>query len=245
MDIFRTRLCEAMKSSGLRATDLAQKTGLSKARISQYVNGKYIPKSDAVLLLARVLGVSPLWLMGENEAVTMDFGSQAVSPELTCEGDAAPLEAGAETPARPPRRAIPCPANMVPLHLCRYPVLGEIACGRPILADEDRDGGYVTAAETSADFCLTAKGDSMINARIQDGDQVFIQMTDMVDNGEIAAVVVDDDEATLKRVFYYPEEEKLVLMPENTDYAPLVFVGEELDHIHILGKAVAVQLRVR
>ncbi len=234
MDIFRARLREAMEMRGLRATDLSQRTGLSKARISQYVNGKYIPKSDAVLLLARTLEVSPLWLMGENTDATSEIPLISI-----------PEHSAGDTYPAPLRETVPCPPNMVPLHLCRYPVLGEIACGHPIFADENHDGCYVTAAETTADFCLTAKGDSMVGARICDGDQVFIQQTDMVDNGEIAAVVVDDDEATLKRVFYYPDEEKLVLMPENVDYEPLVFVGEDLDHIRILGKAVAVQLKVR
>ena len=212
MEKFQHRLTAVMKERGIRATDLAAKTGLSKARISQYVNGRYVPKSDAILSLAEVLGVSPLWLMGE------DVTSENQSPSL--------------------------PTGISPVHLRRYPVLGEIACGRPILAQEDHDGGYVTAADTEADFCLTAKGDSMIDARIYDGDRVFIQQTDVVDNGEIAAVVVDDDEVTLKRVYYYPDEEKLVLAAENTNYEPLVFVGEELDHIHILGRAVAFQARV-
>ncbi len=219
MDIFQTRLTHAMQARGLRATDLANATGLSKARISQYVNGKYMPKSDAVLSLSRALGVSPLWLMGESDATA------PVSEES-------------------PRASLPCPENILPLHLCRYPILGEIACGLPILAEEDRDGGYVTAAETNADFCLTAKGDSMIDARIYDGDEVFIQQTDMVNNGDIAAVVVDN-EATLKRVYYYPEEEKLVLAAENAAYPPLVFVGEELNQIRILGKAVAFQAKLR
>ncbi len=212
MEIFQTRLIKAMKESGIRATDLAERTGLSKARISQYVNGRYVPKSDAILRLAEVLGVSPLWLMGENV-------SSAESASL--------------------------PHNLEPLRLRRYPMLGEIACGTPILANEDRDGGYITAADANADFCLTAKGDSMVDARIYDGDVVFIQQTTMVENGEIAAVVVDDDEATLKRVFYFPEEERLILKAENAAYEPMVFEGDELAHIHILGRAVAFQARVQ
>jgi len=152
---------------------------------------------------------------------------------------------GKDAPAEPqPRPQIPCPDNVAPLRLCRYPILGEIACGLPILAEEDPDGGYVTAAETTADFCLTAKGDSMIGARIFDGDEVFIQQTDLVNNGEIAAVVVDN-EATLKRVYYYPEAEKLILTAENPVYPPMVFVGPELADIRILGRAVAFQSKVR
>jgi repressor LexA len=215
MDIFKDRLTEAMALRGMRASELAKRTGLSKARISQYVHGKFIPKSDAILTIAEVLGVSELWLMGKT----------------------ASMEPALSSP-------IPCPENVSPLRLCRYPILGEIACGAPILAVEDPDAGYVTAAETNADFCLTAKGDSMIGARIFDGDEVFIQQTDLVENGEIAAVVVDG-EATLKRVYYYPEEEKLILSPENPAYEPLVFVGRELADIRILGRAVAFQAKLR
>jgi repressor LexA len=78
----------------------------------------------------------------------------------------------------------------------------------------------------------------MINARIFDGDVVFIRQQDMVNNGEIAAVIIED-EATLKRVYYYPEKNKLVLQAENPAYEPLVYVGEELNTIRVLGKAVA------
>ena len=83
----------------------------------------------------------------------------------------------------------------------------------------------------------------MIGARIYDGDIVFIRSQSSVDNGEIAAVIIND-EATLKRVYYYPDEEKLVLSPENPKYAPLLYVKEELDSIKIIGKAVAFQSSV-
>lgn len=219
MDIFKDRLTEAMQLRGIRASELALHTGLSKARISQYVNGKFVPKSDAILLLAETLGVSELWLLGR----TADMNP---------------------TPSVNTEETIPCPENLSPLRLRRFPVLGEIACGLPTLAVEDPDGGYVTAADTTADFCLTAKGDSMIGARIFDGDEVFIQQTDVVNNGEIAAVVVDG-EATLKRLYYFPAEQKLILAAENPAYAPLVFTGPELDSIHILGRAVAFQSKLR
>jgi repressor LexA len=83
----------------------------------------------------------------------------------------------------------------------------------------------------------------MTGARIFDGDTVFIRAQEAVDNGEIAAVIIND-EATLKRVYFYPEEGKLILSPENPRYAPLVYVKEELDHIKIIGKAVAFQSSV-
>ena len=83
----------------------------------------------------------------------------------------------------------------------------------------------------------------MTGARIHDGDIVFIRQQSMVDNGNIAAVVIND-EATLKRVYYYPDEGKLILSPENPKYAPMVYIGHELENIKILGKAVAFQSSV-
>ena len=122
----------------------------------------------------------------------------------------------------------------------RLPMLGSIACGEPIYAEEEHES-YVSAdSEMDADFCLRACGDSMIGARIHDGDTVFIRKQDSVDNGEIAAVIIND-EATLKRVYYYPTDGKLILTPENPKYPPLVYIGEELNSIKIIGKAVAFQ----
>ncbi len=118
----------------------------------------------------------------------------------------------------------------------KIPLLGEIACGQPIFTNP-ADGEYIDG-DLRADFCLRAKGDSMIGARIAEGDLVFIQKQDMVENGAIAAVVIEDT-ATLKRVYYSPEEQTLSLVAENPRYAPLIYVGEELNHIKILGKAIA------
>lgn len=130
--------------------------------------------------------------------------------------------------------------NVFPIEKKKIPLLGEIACGKPIFANEERESYVISGTDINADFCLKARGDSMIGARILNGDIVFIKKTDMVNNGEIAAVIIDD-EATLKRVYYYPEKGKLVLNAENPKYEPLVYVGDELNQIHILGKAVAFQ----
>ena len=127
--------------------------------------------------------------------------------------------------------------NIFPVKLKKFPMLGEIACGKPIFADEERNNYVMADMDIYADFCLRAKGDSMVNARINDGDIVFIREMPMVDNGDIAAVVIED-EATLKRVYYYPDKNKLVLNPENPRFEPLVYMGEELEHIRILGRAV-------
>ena len=131
-------------------------------------------------------------------------------------------------------------AEAAPLTLKKIPMLGEIACGEPIYASEER-GSFVTlGGSIDADFCLRAHGDSMTGARIYDGDIVFIKQQSLVNNGEIAAVIIGD-EATLKRVYFYPGEGKLILSPENPRYAPLVYVKGELDEVKILGRAVAFQ----
>ena len=134
--------------------------------------------------------------------------------------------------------AVPEIADSTSQSFKALPVIGEIACGYPVFANEEDGGLVVTDADTDADFCLIAKGDSMKDARICNGDTVFIKKADMVNNGEIAAVILGD-EATLKRVYYYPESEKLVLLPENSNYEPLVFVGADLEKIRIIGRAVA------
>ncbi len=117
-------------------------------------------------------------------------------------------------------------------------MLGSIACGTPIFCNEEHEYVIATGDNANADFCLTAKGDSMINARIADGDIVFIRQQSTVDNGEIAAVVIGD-EATLKRV--YKTADGLMLVAENPAYQPMYFSGEELNQTYILGKAIGFQ----
>lgn len=137
-------------------------------------------------------------------------------------------------------------ANVFPIELKRFPMLGEIACGVPKYTNEDRESYVMAGTNIKADFCLTARGDSMVGARILDGDIVFVRKQDMVDNGEIAAVVVNNDsEATLKRLYYYQDKELLILKAENPAYEDLIYQGEELNQVHILGKAVAFQSDVR
>lgn len=139
---------------------------------------------------------------------------------------------------------IPSASNVFPLKTKKVPLLGDIACGEPIFANEEYGSFISTTDDLDVDFCLRAVGDSMIGARIYDGDIVFVRKQSSVDNGEIAAVLIDD-EATLKRVYYYADKNKLVLSPENPKYEPFVYIGEELSEVRILGKAVAFQSVIR
>lgn len=129
------------------------------------------------------------------------------------------------------------PDNILPMpNMKKVPLLGTIACGEPILAAENIEDMVNMPENVDADFALRCKGESMINARIFDGDIVYIKQCPTVANGTIAAVLIGD-EATLKRVRL--SEDRIILMPENNAFDPLVFIGEEMNTVRILGKAVA------
>lgn len=121
------------------------------------------------------------------------------------------------------------------------PMIGEIACGTPILAEENIDGYEPCPSFIHADFCLHCHGDSMVGAEIHDGDVVFIRKQPVVENGQIAAVQIEgntDDgyHATLKR--FYRSGSTVTLMAENPSIAPMVFTNGDINRIHIAGRAV-------
>lgn len=135
------------------------------------------------------------------------------------------------------------PDNIIPLPRTKaVPLLGTIACGKPILAVENVSCYVRIDEEVKVDFALECKGDSMINARIFDGDVVYIREQPDVENGEIAAVLIGE-EATLKKVYKYPS--KIVLCPENPLYDDIVYSEEKMNEVRILGKAVAFLSMVR
>ena len=119
----------------------------------------------------------------------------------------------------------------------KRPLVGNIACGEPITAEQNIED-YVDVPETiRCDFCLRCKGDSMVEAGIHDGDVVYIHIQPQVENGQIAAVRIDG-EATLKRVFWDDDNRVLQLVPANSAYMPKVYSGPALDSVHIEGLAV-------
>lgn len=116
----------------------------------------------------------------------------------------------------------------------KIPRVGRIACGTPILAEENVEEYDSVPEHWKADFTLVCVGDSMA-PKIQDGDLVAIKQQETVENGQIAAVLIDN-EATLKRVYVYPD--KLILRPENPEYEPIVIMNGESSNIRIEGRAV-------
>ena len=197
------------KQLGISAEKLAELIGVSRATMYRYENGDIEKVSaDLLPLLAKHLNTNPAYLIGLTDDASPDFAVAAITPD-----------------------------NIIPMPATReLPLLGNIACGEPILAEENLDGTVSCPEHVAADFALRCKGDSMINARIFDGDIVYIRQQPSVDDGQIAAVLIGD-EATLKRVRLY--EDHISLEPENPRYRPIVLWGEEMATVRILGLAVA------
>lgn len=133
------------------------------------------------------------------------------------------------------------PSEVIKLQTKNLPILGSVACGKPIF--DPSDGVQIKVPSSfHADFGLYARGDSMIGADIHDGDLVFFVQQPSVENGQIAAVFIDD-EVTLKRV-YYQQSERLVLQAENSSVPPIIIEGPDLNQVHIIGRAIAKQSAV-
>ena len=197
-----------LKEKGISKKDFLADLGLGVNSFSNWRNRGNIPSGKTLDRIAEYLDVSVDYLLGKTDA-----------PEpgkIINVFDIPGIE--------------PMPNTK------KIPLLGDIACGDPILAEENLEGYIKLDEGIKADFALRCRGDSMINARILDGDIVYIRQQPMVENGQIAAVLIDN-EATLKRV--YRDGDTLILQPENPAYAPFVFTPTTGADVRILGLAVA------
>lgn len=244
------RLRQLMDERNLKQADIIAKCDplckkydvkITRSGLSQYISGKVQPGQDKLAILAQALNVDAAWLMGYD--VPIEGAANALN-RMAAEAQQAKQKLalmGWKDTAEPDLLQFD---NIFPIETKKFPLLGEIACGEPVFAEQNFETFVEAAANINADFCLRAKGDSMIGARIFDGDIVFIHRQPQVENGQIAAVIIDD-EATLKRVTYFPEKDMLILKPENPQYQDLIYAGTELNQVRILGRAVAFQSLVR
>ena len=115
-------------------------------------------------------------------------------------------------------------------------VLGCIAAGIPILAQENITGYEDVPESANIDFCLEVKGDSMIGARIYDNDILFVRQQPTVENGEIAVVQIDNESATVKR--FYKLDGSIILRAENPKYKDMIFDKKEAENVRVLGKVI-------
>lgn len=208
------RIKQRRTELGMTQEELGRRLRLNKSTIQRYESGAITSiKLPVIQAIAKQLNVSPEWLALKTDEI----------------GSYIPVHAGT---------SIEHINNIIPLPETKeVPLLGTIACGEPILAEENIEDYVDVDQDIQADFALRCKGDSMIGARINSGDIVFIHQQPDIENGEIAAVLIGD-EATLKRVYKYPGKNMLVLKAANPAFEDLIFSGSELNDIRIIGKAV-------
>lgn len=258
------RLKKARLDAGLTQKDAADKLGITYQAISNYERGINRVDTDTLSRLCRIYGIqisnllsTPAWddsMLAAYRNATTDEERQYYIRLWGCpaelieeennrrEPDPHPLTPEDEYILHAYHRGLLFP-NIIPMpEMRKIPLLGRIACGAPILAEQHIEEYIDIPKNIHADFALTCQGDSMINARIFDGDIVYIRQQDTVESGEIAAVLIDND-ATLKRIRIF--DDHISLEPENPQYRPIVLWGEEMNTVRILGKAIAFTSSVR
>lgn len=212
MTKFNERLKILRKEANLSQEELAKKIGVSKSSVNMYERGEREPGFETLEAIADCFNADMDFLLGKSDCKNRYEWAKCKAVQ------------------------IPTATNIIPMPEAKsIPLVGKIACGTPITATENLEGYIKIPAQLEADFALVCRGDSMVGARIMDGDFVAIRQQPDVDDGDIAAVLIDD-EATLKRVYKMPG--RLVLRAENPRYAPIDLSGAELDGVRILGKAV-------
>lgn len=198
--------------TGMSMEQFSQRCGLSKAYVSilernhNPVNGKpVVPSLETIKAVSTAIG------RDFNDVIAMLDGNQPVQLQS----------------------AIPSGFQPLPPH-DRVPRVGKIACGTPILAEENIESYDEVPSDWHADFTLLCQGDSM-EPKIKDGDVVAIHCQPIIDNGQIAAVLIDG-EATLKRVFLFADH--IELRAENPAFPTIIRMGEAMNEVTIEGKAV-------
>lgn len=221
------RFKEQRLKSGVNQVELAKIFNVSKQTVSNWESGKRKPDTDTIFKLANFFGVTTDYLLGNDKNNTDDTdlfdGLKGDNFKFL--------------------------KKVHDNEMVKIPVLGAIRAGLPLYADENIiDYEYVHQEELimgEETFFLEVKGDSMINARIYEGDRVRIRKQSYLDNnGDIMAVRVNGDEATLKRV--YKQEMGLVLQSENPQYAPMFFSDKDVENlpVEIIGKAIEVKIKL-
>lgn len=125
----------------------------------------------------------------------------------------------------------------------KVPMLGYAAAGQP-LEDLNQDTPYYDVDNKyDVDFCITVRGDSMIDANINDGDIIFIKSMSEVPNGKIACVEIDNEKVCLKR--FYKSGKTVSLASANSKYAPMFFTEDTCESIKVLGLAVLRQSEIQ
>lgn len=205
------RIAALRKSRGLSQAELAQRLGISRGRLANYEQGQREPDFATMSEIAKFFGVS------------IDY-----------------LVTGKEPDRTPTFEMYPA------VRMIQVPILAEIPCGGPTWTAQQILGYFpvdtsVIHTDGSDVFWVYAKGDSMIEAGIEEGAMVLIRVQPTAENGDIVAVRIDGEEATLKRIAFDPQGRTVTLIPANRTMMPMTYTA---DRVQIIGKAIWVGRRL-
>lgn len=210
MATFAERLKSLRREKGWSQQRLADELDLSKSSVNMYERGEREPGFETMEAIADLFNVDMNYLYGRTDIKIAD-----------------PIVLAPKKPTIPPGFQPMPEMDWVPL-------VGRIACGTPITAEENVEQMVCVPSRWHSTFTLTCKGDSM-EPRIHDGDLVAIRSQPEVENGEIAAVRIGE-EATLKHVYLH--ENFIELRPENPAFSSIILSREDMNAVVIEGKAV-------
>lgn len=201
-DIFANNLTYYMKMYRLTQSEVSKITGVSQQSVSNWINGKQMPRMGVIEKLANYFHINKSNLLESSHEQTNDLFHMSMHPV--------------------PMLDIHSPDSELP---------------------KENSILYETKDTEKADCCLKMPDDSMINARIHEGDIVFVHKQDTVKNGEIAAIILNDT-ASLKRFYYYKDKKFIVLRHDNPKYEDIILTEDGFDTIQIIGKAIAFQSKI-
>lgn len=195
-------------SRGITQGELATMLDVSRSTVGMYETGGREPDFETMEAIADIFNVDMDYLMGRTQVER-------------------------KHPISPPRKEIPPGFQPMPA-MVEVPLVGRIACGTPVTAEENIERMVCVPAKWRATFTLTCEGSSM-EPKIHDGDLVAIRSQPTVENGEVAAVRIDG-EATLKHVYLH--DSFIELRPENPAFNSIILSREDMNNVVIEGKAV-------
>lgn len=205
------RIKQRRKELRLSADELAEKLNKNRATIYRYENSE-IERIPAEVLkpLSEILQVSPEYLMGWSEEDEKN-GIDRLVKDIETDNN----------------------IKIEDIYQCNDTI--------PILDRSEDDkmisNEHLCLSDFHGDFCFKITDNSMSNSQINTDSIVFVQKTDNIQNGEIA-VISFNGEVVLRKYYYYPQNQKLILNPDNPDFEPMIFIGNEINNIKILGKAI-------
>lgn len=221
--VFAHRLQIALDKKDIKPADLSVLTGIDKGSISNYVNGRFLPKQDKLYLMSSVLSVNPSWLWAidvlSGKEIDVLEGLHIASTPITLES----------VSNSQPKNII----QLQSLKVHQIPMIGTAAAGEPVYNEE---ADIYVDGPLKADCAIRVEGVSMEPTYL-DGDLLYIRSQPTVDFDGQIAVVICGDEACVKHV--YRQEDGLMLMSDNPMYAPMLKRFSDYDgNIRILGKVI-------